>query len=152
MLSVADSLEAVIEKEKGSAKVYETAANKVKDPVSRAILNQIVGDGQAYLKMLEGLKTSGIGDFCPLRAEDSNISGPAGFRDITESSTARDVLLFAMKREHLAARAYDAIACDASDPEVRRLFELLSLEKLRHKRRIESMYDKLDYKEGWSQK
>lgn len=152
MLSTPDIIKAVIEREEVSIRVYKTAMDKVQDPVSRLILKQIVGNGQAYLKMLEKLKTNGVGDFCPLRVKDSRISESVEFRGITEFSTAKDVLLFAMEREQLAARTYDAIACDASDPAARRLFEFLSLEKLKHKRRIETLCDDLVHMEEWSQK
>src|SRR3990167_8769123 len=104
MLSVADILEAVIEKEKGSARVYETAIDKVRDPASRTMLEQIVGDERAYLKMLE----------------DPKIPEPVEFRDITESAMVGDVLTFSAQRERLAAYAYSAVACDVSDPVVRR--------------------------------
>ena len=147
MLSVADILEAVIEKEKGSARVYETAIDKVRDPASRTMLEQIVGDERAYLKMLEELKTTGLVNFCPLKVEDPKIPEPVEFRDITESSMVGDVLTFSAQRERLAAYAYSAVACDVSDTVVRRLFEFLSQEKLKHRHHIEDLYNELVYTE-----
>lgn len=141
MLSVADILEAVIEKEKWSERVYEAAINKVRDPASRTMLERIVDDERAYLKMLEELKTAGAADFCPLKVEDPKVTEAVEFRDITESSMVQDILTFSAQRERLAAYAYSAIACDVPDPAVRRLFEFLSQEKLKRKHRIEDLYN-----------
>ncbi len=147
MLSTASIIKAVIEREKESIKVYQAAKDKVQDPASRAMLEEIVSDGWMHLKRLEELGLSGVGETCRLQVEDLKISGLIKSRNLTESSTFQDVLIFSMKREQLAAHTYSTIARDAPDPTVRRLFELLSLEKLNHKHRIEALYDDLVYGE-----
>ncbi len=147
MLSVADIVKAVIEKEKGSVKIYEAAMDKVQDPGSRAMLEEILGDARIHLKMFEELRTTGVGEFCPLKVEDLKISEFIKFRNITEFSTVQDVLIFSIKRAQLAAVTYNTIARDVSDPKAKRLFEFLSLEKLKHKHRIEALYDDLIYTE-----
>lgn len=147
MLSAADIVKVIIEREKGSVKIYEAAMDKVQDPGSRAMLEEIVGDERKYLKMLEELRTTGVGEFCPLKVEDLKISEFIKFGKITEFSTIQDVLIFSMKREQLAAVTYNTIARDVSDPKAKMLFEFLSLEKLRHKHHIEVLYDDLIYTE-----
>lgn len=119
----------------------------MQDPASRAMLEEIVNDGRMHLERLEELGMSGVGELCLLRVEDLKISEFVRSKDITEFSSFQDILVFAMKREQLAAHTYSTIARDAPDPEVRRLFELLSLEKLNHKHRLEALYDDLVYRE-----
>ncbi len=147
MLSMADIVKAVIEREKGSLKVYKAAMDKVQDPASRAMLEEIVGDERKYLKMLEELSTTGVGEFCPLKVEDLKIAEFIKFGKITKFSTIQDILIFSIKREKLAAVTYNTIACDVSDPNAKRLFEFLGLEKMKHKNHIEVLYDDLIYTE-----
>lgn len=146
-LTADEILKCAIEREDTSYKVYSSIIDKIEDPGAKAMVSQLAEEELRHKTMLERLDPSKLRDLHPQKIQDLKIAEYLKDRTITEVSSLQDVLIFAMKREKEAHELYTKLATVVSDPEVKKLLELLAQEELRHKRDVEAFYDDVIYQE-----
>jgi rubrerythrin len=61
--------------------------------------------------------------------------------ELSENMSFQEILIYAGKREKYTFEYYDALSKGLRDVEVKELFKALASEELKHKYRIEKLYD-----------
>lgn len=138
--------------EENSQTFYTMAAGKVKDEAIKGVLLELAEQEVEHKRRLQQLLE---GDVSRLIAEkqgdrpvqDLGLADYLVVQPLSEDATFQDVLIVAMKRELNSYTFYNSMAAIAADDQARQLFEFLAQEELKHKNRVESIYDEEVYKE-----
>ena len=130
-----------IEKEQEAVDAYTTASSTVKRSHIKAMLLELAAQEERHKHKLqaielERLESSHIADIPDLKIADYSDSV-----EITSDMDYQDVLSVAMKREEGAHNLYTILASNTTEPELKRLFELLAQEEAKHKLALEKEYD-----------
>ncbi len=146
-ITVYDVIKLAIEKEKGAYKLYSGILDKINDPGAREMVSELAKEERLHVEILQKLDVEKIRAHTPKKIEDLKIAEYLEDRDITDTSSLQDVLVFAMKREKEAHEFYVRFAQEISDPDVKKVLEALAEQELKHKRDIEAFYDDVIYQE-----
>jgi rubrerythrin len=140
-------LDQAITREEDSHQVYAAALSQTEDPAARAMLTDLVREEQRHGALLRDIKLDRIesAEMNPVR--DLGISQYLHESGTLKGASLQDVVIFAMKREERAQQFYDTMCGAVADPHLRRLFEMLANEEMRHKRWLERFYDDAFYQE-----
>lgn len=146
-ITAEDVLKWAIEREDAAHKLYRGALDKINDPGARAMISQLAEEELSHKESLEKLSIERLKELRPQKIEDLKIAEYLKNRELMETSTLQDVLVFAMKREKEAHDFYTRFALAIKEPEVKKVLEALAQQELRHKRDIEAFYDEVIYQE-----
>lgn len=146
-ITVDDVIKLAIEKEANAHKLYSGMLDKISDPGAKAMISQLAQEELEHKEALEKLNVENIKKLEPRKIEDLKIAEFLKDRDITETSSLQDVLVFAMKREKEAYEFYSKFAQEMTDPDIRKVLESFAQQELKHKRDIEAFYDDVIYQE-----
>lgn len=138
--------------EEESFALYTNAAEKVTTADTQAMLNDLAAQELGHKKKLQHLQQQGVGELTPVvngnEARDLKLAEYLQVpSELDEDADLQDVLLVAMEREKNTREFYVKLGALASEGPVKALFDLLAAEELKHKNRVESMYEKLVYQE-----
>ncbi|MBM3132143.1 MAG: rubrerythrin [Chloroflexi bacterium] len=146
---VKDLLEAAMYKEVAAQATYAAAQKETDDPGARRLLKELAEDEGRHLQILKDIKESGMevlqwdnGKLRNLMISEY-LTGP----DTLHNAGIQDVLLFAMKREQEAVEFYSRMMSALKTRQAKRLCEGLVHSELKHKLKLELMYDDLFYGE-----
>ena len=148
---VTSILKQAIQAEEDSYTLYSTAAQAVRMPHIRGLLQELaqeeVGHKQHLESMLAGdpaqiVEAGHESQIIDLQIGDFLVAHPLG-----PDADCQEVLIVASKREAASHNLYAALAKMACGVEERKLFEYLAEEELGHKNRVESIYEQIIYKE-----
>ncbi|NLG50461.1 MAG: ferritin family protein [Chloroflexi bacterium] len=149
---IEDILKTAIRREIDAYTLYSNAAKNAQAGPAAEILRDLAAQEVGHRNKLEGLLNGKVfkalskgqqRQIVDLKITDYLIDVP-----LTSDSDFQDVLIVAGKREKASHELYEALARIAPSDETRQLFTYLANEELTHKRRVESLYDELVYREN----
>jgi rubrerythrin len=150
--AIRDVLRAAIQREIDAYTLYTSAASNVEDPQARDMLNDLAMQEVGHRAKLEGLLEGKVFRVLSKRqqqqVEDLKITDYLVEVPLNDDSDLQDVLIVAGKREDASHNLYASLAQVAEDNETQNLFEFLANEELIHKRRVETLYDQIIYREN----
>lgn len=140
-------LDSAIYKEITSQAVYEAAQSKTEDPGAKELLKELAGQEAKHAERLKQFKDKSPtrqlwhrGKVADLKMSDYLIGGGT-----LEGAGLQGTLIFAMKREGEAVDFYRKMMGMMRAEEAKQLCAGLANEELRHKMRLEILYDRLFY-------
>jgi rubrerythrin len=142
-------LDRAIQNEDEANRFYSQAANTVKDPSAKELLNEFAEIELKHKTVLQNFDLSTVDEehHTVKETHDLHLSDYLLDKEITPDSSIQDIMIHAMKREQKAYQFFKDMAKVVSSIEVKNLFEDLAAEELDHKGRIETEYDDVIYKE-----
>jgi rubrerythrin len=150
--AIQNVLRTAIQREIDAYTLYSSAAAHVEDLQARDMLNDLAAQEVGHRKRLEGLLEGKVFRVLSQRqqqqVEDLKITDYLVEVPLNDDSDLQDVLIVAGKREDASHNLYASLAQVAEDDETQKLFEFLSNEELVHKRRVETLYDQIIYREN----
>ena len=142
---LAELLDTAIYKEIASQAFYIAGQDKTDDPGARALMKELAQEELRHAQWLEALKEKGLRDEGWHREKVANllISEYLTGGDSLEGAGVQDTLLFAMKREQESIEFYSRAMGAMRDETAKHLCEWLVHEELKHKLKLEILYDDL---------
>lgn len=150
-LSVEEALRAAIAREVEAFNLYNDAAQGGQDQHQRNALLEMAAQENGHRVKLENILTGNVRwavrasraqPVTDLRLTDHLVGG-----SIEPGADYQDILLFAAKREKAASDFYQAMAEIVDDVLIQNVFTMLASEEMRHKNRLEKMYEDMVYQE-----
>ncbi len=139
-------IERAIRLEEDSYKLYSFASRRVKDPGARAGLAELAEEEKKHKAKLEGMLRGNLAWAVSVgrraKVKDLGIGGPLEAKPINEKASLQEVLAFAIKREESTGAFYSQMASLVDPGPEKDVFEVLAQEETRHKRYVESIYEK----------
>jgi rubrerythrin len=150
--AIRNALRTAIQREIEAYTLYSSAAANVDDPQAKDMLNDLAAQEVGHRTKLEGLLEGKVFRVLSRRqqqqVEDLKITDYLVEVPLNDDSDLQDVLIVAGKREDASHNLYASLAQVAEDDETQKLFEFLATEELTHKRRVETLYDQIIYREN----
>jgi rubrerythrin len=81
------------------------------------------------------------------RVTDLRLSDHLEGGSLDPNADYQDILLFAAKREKAAHEFYKAMTEMLDDPLIQNVFEMLAAEEMKHKNRLEKIYEEVVYQD-----
>jgi rubrerythrin len=136
-------LDTAIYKEISSQAFYIAGQDKTEDPSASALMRELAKEELKHARWLEALKEGGLGEEDWRREKVANlmISEYLTGGDSLEGASLQDTLLFAMKREQQSVEFYSRMMGMMKDETAKHLCERLVHEELKHKLKLEILYD-----------
>ena len=136
-------LDAAVYKEIASQAFYIAGQDKTDDSGARALMKELAQEELKHARWLEALKEKGLDSQDCHREKVPNlmISEYLSGGDSLEGASVQDTLLFAMKREQQSVDFYSRMMGIMRDEIAKRLCERLVREELKHKLKLEILYD-----------
>ncbi len=137
--------------EEDSHALYKNAAGRVKDPNSKAMLEELAKEELGHKAKLEGLLKRGLtweiveGEF--KKVQDLKLGDHLVAEPLDEQADLQAVLTVAIRREKESHELYATMAGVTCDETVHNLFEFLANEELTHKRKLESAFEDIVYQQ-----
>ena len=146
---LAELLDSAIYKEVASQALYEATQSKTQDPGARALMKELAKEESGHTERLKKFKEKGFqkGDWHQKEVANLKISEHLTSPDTIEGAGLQDLLIFAVKREQQAVEFYSKMMSILRNEDAKNLCEGLVHEELKHKLRLETLYDNLFYSE-----
>lgn len=146
---LAELLDAAIYKEIASQAVYIAGQSKAEDPGAKALMKELAAEELGHSRRLKKLKEKDFKrrDWHQEKVPNLMISEYLTGGDTLEGANLQDTLLFAMKREQQSIEFYSKMMSIMRDETAKHLCQSLVQEELKHKLRLEMLYDDLFYGE-----
>ncbi len=140
-------LDLAISKELFARAFYMEGQNKTDDPAAKVLMKELADEEQKHAQLLRGLKDKGWSeqDLHPERVSNLMISDYLTGGDKLEGAGLQDTLIFAMKREQGAVEFYSNMMGILKDKVAKQLCQRLVTEELKHKLKLEILYDEIFY-------
>jgi len=147
---LAELLDSAIYKEIASQAVYIAAQSKTGDPGAKILMKELAKEELGHSQKLKKLKEKGLSarDWHQEKVPNLKISDYLTGADTLEGAGLQDTLISALKREQQAVEFYSRMMGMVRDEDAKRLCESLVHEELKHKLRLEMLYDDLFYGEN----
>jgi rubrerythrin len=152
-LTMSDELTEVLEtalyKEIAAEAFYSAGQNNTTDPGARSLMKELAEEERRHVQVLKSLKEKDWkkGQWHSEKMPNLMISEYLTGSDKLEGASLQDTLVTAMKREQQAVEFYSRMMSSLRDEEAKRLCERLVHDELKHKYRLEVLYDDLFYQE-----
>lgn len=139
--SMNDVVQFAIEKEEKAIDFYQKCADRAKNPGIKKFFEEMAEEEQRHKKLLQDLDPSGLDSLKLEKVEDLRISDYLVEVQFKEDITYQEALTLAMKKEEKAYEFYNAWKNKCIQEKTAKLFEMLAQEEMKHKRKIETVYD-----------
>jgi len=142
-------LETAMYKEVAAEAFYSAGQNNTDDPDAKALMKELAKEELRHLEIIKSLKERDWeqGQWRREKIPNLMISEYLTGSDKLEGAGLQGTLVTAMKREQQAVEFYSRMMSVLRDEEAKRLCERLVHEELKHKYRLEVLYDDLFYQE-----
>ncbi len=146
---LAELLDTAMYREIASQAFYIAGRDKTQDSGARALMQELAAEELNHSRWIRNLREKGWEkqDWHQTRVPNLMISEYLTGADTLEGAGLQDVLVFAMKREQQAIEFYAKMMGVMRDESAKRLCERLVQAELKHKLRLEKLYDDLFYGE-----
>ena len=150
-LSVEEAIKLAIQREIEAHDLYHNAAAGAGNAALRTALLEMAEQERGHRIKLENIQAGNIRwavrmartqSVANLRLTDHLVGG-----SLEPNADYQDILLFAAKQEKLAFDFYKTMAANLDDALLQNVFEMLAQEELKHKSRLEKMYEDEVYQE-----
>ena len=136
-----DILNYAIERENEAAEFYRYMQDIVKFENQKELLKEYELMEESHARALKTISESSIEEISISQVENLKISDYVVEKQPSPDMTYQDIVIIAMKREEAANRLYSQMAQSISEPKIKKLFEKLAEEELKHKLHFEKIYD-----------
>ncbi|MBI4284488.1 MAG: ferritin family protein [Chloroflexi bacterium] len=142
-------IDAAMYKEITANAFYTAAQSRTEDAGARAMLQELAEEELGHLQKLKALKEKGFDrqDFHLEPVPNLRLSEYLASGDSLVGAGLNETLTFAIMREQQAIAFYAGFISILRDEAAKHLAEWLAQQELRHKLRLEILYDDLFYKE-----
>lgn len=130
-----------VEREKEAVDFYHELQNRAEFVYQKKALHDLEKMEQGHIAVLENIRSSDMNGIEPESVADLKISDYLAEAPLSEDMSYQDILITAMKREEKSHDLYARLAEEYKDENVRKLFEKLAAEELKHKLHFETVYD-----------
>ncbi|MBU2536733.1 MAG: ferritin family protein [Chloroflexota bacterium] len=145
---LSEVLDTAIYKEIASQAMYEAAQRKTDDPGAKELLKDLARQEAKHADKLKDLRQKGlVKQWHQDEIADLKISNYLTGGDTLEGAGLQDTLIFAMKREEESVDFYRKMMGMMREEAAKKLCANLTNEELKHKKRLETLYDQLFYGE-----
>jgi rubrerythrin len=149
--SVDEVLKLAIEREIEAFNLYNNAAKGTNNPAIRKAMEEMAEQERGHRIKLENIQAGNVRwAIRRSRAEritDLRLSDHLEGGSLEPNADYQDILLFAAKREKVAHEFYLALKEMVDDPLIQNVFEMLAAEELKHKNRLEKIYEEVVYQD-----
>ncbi|MFC2022989.1 ferritin family protein [Chloroflexota bacterium] len=144
---LSELLDTAIYREIASQAQYIAGQSQTEDPGARVLMRELAEEEQQHSQLLKKLKDTGTAgrDWHWEKVPDLMISDYLTGGDMLEGAGLQDTLIFAIKREHQSIEFYSRMMGVLKSRNAKRLCQRLAREELKHKLRLEILYDDLFY-------
>lgn len=139
--STDDVVNFAIEKEEKAMDFYQKCADRAKNPGIKKFFLEMVQEEERHRDMLKALNPLALSDIKLEKVEDLHIADYLVEVKFTTDITYQEALTLAMKKEEKAHAFYSGWMNKCMHEKTSKLFELLAQEEMKHKRKIETLYD-----------
>jgi rubrerythrin len=139
--SMDDVVNFAIDKEEKAMDFYQKCADRAKNTGIKQFFQEMVEEEKRHRDMLKELNPVGLEGIKLDKVEDLRISDYLLDVRFKEDITYQEALTLAMKREEKAHAFYSSWQNKCMHEKTAKVFELLAREEMKHKRRIETLYD-----------
>lgn len=143
-------IQRAIQIEEDAYSFYIEVGEMVKLPHVKDMLNELAGEEVKHKEKLEDLLAGDTEQIIAAKQsrkiQDLKLADYLVAPPLDEDATIQDVLMIAMQREKNAHEFYNLMAGLAAS-EAKDLFQFLAQEELKHKNKVEVLYDDIVYKE-----
>jgi rubrerythrin len=142
-------LNMAIYKEIVSQALYIAAQPKTQDPGAQALMKELADEELKHSVWLKNLKDEGTEKrhWHLEKVPELKISEYLTTADTLTGAGLQDTLAFAMKREQQSVEFYSKMMSIMRDRSAKQLCQTLVSEELKHKFRLETLYDEIFYAE-----
>ncbi|HOV87789.1 MAG TPA: ferritin family protein [Syntrophobacteraceae bacterium] len=139
--SVSEVVRFAIEKEEKAMDFYQKCADRAKNPGIKQFFMEMVQEEQRHRDLLKDLNPATLEGVQLSKPEDLRISDYLVDVKFRDDLTYQEALTIAMKKEEKAYAFYTGWQNKCMHEKTAKLFELLAAEEMKHKRKIETVYD-----------
>jgi rubrerythrin len=139
--SMDDVVSFAIEKEEKAMEFYHKCAERAKNPGIKQFFQEMVQEEKRHRDLLRDLDATKLGDLKLDKVENLQISDYLVDVKFKDDITYQEALTVAMKKEEKAYAFYSGWKDKCIHEKTAKLFEMLAVEELKHKRNIETLYD-----------
>jgi rubrerythrin len=141
---VKELLEAAIYKEIASEALYSNFSKQTNDQGAVKLMSELADEEQKHIAWLKELQDKGGAvRWHRGRVNDLKISDHLNSADNLEEASLQDTLIYAMKKEQLSIDFYSRMTGILTSRTVKRICQKLVNEEIRHKVKLEMLYDDL---------
>ncbi len=149
--SVDEVLDLAIQREIEAYELYYDAAQNIDNPAIRQTMLDMADQERGHRVKLENIKSGNV-RWAVRRSKaepvtDLRLSDHLTAGSLDPKADYQDILLYAAKREKAAYDFYKAMVEMVDDVLVQNVFEMLASEELRHKNRLEKIYEEVVYQD-----
>jgi rubrerythrin len=139
--SMDDVINFAIDREIKAMEFYQQCADRAKNPGIKKFFEEMVEEEQRHRDLLKDLNPVDLGEIKLPEVENLKISDYLIEVKFHEGLSYQEALTLAMKKEEKAHAFYAAWQTKCIHEKTAKVFELLAKEELKHKRKIETIYD-----------
>lgn len=141
-------LERAIQSEEHSYNLYSNLSTRVERPETRKLLEGLAAQELEHKRLLEGVDLEAGGPVeAPKIPDEKTLADFLEPTPIDASATVQDVILFAIRKEQSAYEFYKRMSEYAPKAPVKKLFDKLTGEELKHKNNLEDLYEEMFMRE-----
>ncbi len=150
--SVDEILETAKRIEESSYDFYTAAQQVVSQPHLKEELKNLAEQEIGHKKKIEEMISKGVEEIAKEivieKIQDMKLGDYLLPSKIDSKATIQDILIAAIKREDMTHQFYQNLLRGAKDEDLRKVLEFLSIEELKHKNRLQFLYDDMIYQEN----
>lgn len=139
--SMSDVIGFALEKEEKAMQFYRQCSERAKNPGIKEFFNEMVKEEERHWHMLKGLDLDNLEGVRLDKVEDLRIGDYLLDVTFRENLTYQEALTMAMKKEEKAHAFYEGWKGKCMHEKTAKVFEILATEELKHKRKLETLYD-----------
>jgi rubrerythrin len=140
--TIDEIIEYAAEKEQEASDLYKSLAEKTDRKGVKEMFEDLSKQEAGHKVKVLGLKKGGLPSKPVAQIPDLKISDYLVEETMAPDMTFQELLIFAARKEKMAAELYERLAGMASGTEHRKVFEFLAGQEKAHKLRLENEYEK----------
>lgn len=139
--SMKDVVDFAIKREENARDYYQQCRDKAENKGIKEFFQELAEEEEKHRTLLTELDMSESASFAPAQVENLKLSDFMVNADFTPDISYQDALTLAMKKEEKAHAFYAAWKDKCTGSKAAELFEFLAGEEMKHKRKLEDIYD-----------
>ncbi len=139
--SMKDVIDFAIKREEEARDFYTQCRDKIKNQGLKDFFQELSDEEEKHRTLLVNRDVSHLKDFEPDQVENLKLSDFMVDVQFSPDMNYQEALTLAMKKEEKAHAFYSAWQNRCDDPETSKLFAFLAGEEMKHKRKLEEVFD-----------
>ncbi|MDY6904491.1 MAG: ferritin family protein [Thermodesulfobacteriota bacterium] len=139
--SISDVVDFAVKREENARDYYLQCRDKAENSGIKDFFKELADEEEKHRKLLTEVDLSDAGTLEPAQVENLKLSDFMVNAEFSPDITYQEALTLAMKKEEKAHAFYAAWKDKCKGSKVAELFEFLAGEEMKHKRKLEDIYD-----------